>query len=173
MSDELIPDPAAEMLGEVAEHLRGGHTGRAQAAFSRGWRDAVPELPLRFSVILVRPDREVVAEVDKLVREGTEVKMQLERIDESLVQVVLADAQRVGNLPAEDARLLQDLGADADLYSPLVLEIRYNEKGRLDYIAVELVRPEVRYCSACSRQHSGPHVNCEECRAKRRPKGEG
>lgn len=163
---------ASELADEVSAYVREGKHGRATQAFQRGWRDAVPELPLRFSVVLVRPDRELVAQIHRRLVDKIEPKLCLQRTDEFSVQVVLADdGQRLGSLPAQDARLLADLQAPDALYHPQVLEIRYDDQGRFHRIAVELVRPELRYCSACGNKHSGPHINCADCRSKRRRKG--
>jgi len=172
MSEYRTP-VGAEFAEEVSEHMREGQPARANQAFARGWRDAVPDLPLRFSVILVRPDRKVITGLDKQLRDENEPEMCLQRVDLSTVTVNLTEGgQRIGNLPADDARLLHELDADAALYRPQVLEIRYNARGRLDHIAVELVRPEVRLCSSCGEPHAGSHVNCDKCRSKRRPKGD-
>jgi len=164
---------AAELAEEISGHVRDGAHDRAARAFRRGWRDAVPELPLRFSVILVRADRELVAWLHRQLVDHSEPEIALRRSDESSVDVVIAaTGQRLGSLPAQDARLLAELDAADDLYRPQVMEIRYDERGRFDHIAVELVRPQLRYCSACTKPHAGPYVNCDECRAKRRRKGE-
>ena len=166
MSEIEYIAPGAEFAEEVAKNTREGHLVRANRVFTRGWRDAVPDLPLRFSVVLVRPDRKAVTQLDRRLRDEDEPQMQLCRQDAGAVEVTV-DGQRIGDLPADDARLLAELDAAIDLYSPRVLEIRYTTRGRLDYIAVELVRPEVRLCSSCNLPHTGTHVNCDRCRAKR------
>lgn len=167
-----LTERAAELVGEISEHVREGNPGRAESAFRRGWRDSVPELPLRFSVVLVRPDRDVVSAIHRLINDGSEPELTLQREDNNLVLVMMTSGERVGNLPALDSRLLLEFGDDADLYRPQVLEIRYDDNGRFDYIAVELVRPEVRYCTSCGEKHDGPHANCAKCRGKRRRVGE-
>jgi len=168
MSETPENNTAAELADEVSGHVREGKMGRAKRAFHEGWRDAVPELPLRFSVILVRLDRDVAKELRRLARQGKEQVLLLSRTGESQVDVIWEEEnKRLGSLPAEDARLLGEYGEDADLYRPQLLEIRY-EEGRLDHVAIELVRPEVRYCPSCGKKHTGPYINCDECRKKGR-----
>ena len=43
------------MQRQVSEGLADGRVPAAKAALSRSWRDAVPELPIRFSVALKDP----------------------------------------------------------------------------------------------------------------------
>jgi hypothetical protein len=172
-TSEFVAPAGSEFAKEISEHLREGDHGSASRAFARGWRDAVPDLPLRFSVILVRPDRDVIASLYKQLRDGDELEMCLQRVSASEVTVNLVDGgQRIGDIPAADARLLHELDADSALYRPQVSEVRYTARGRFDYIAVELVRPEVKLCSSCGEPHTTPHVNCAKCRSERRPKGE-
>jgi hypothetical protein len=162
----------AEFSQEITEHLREGDRGRAHRAFARGWREAVPDLPLRFTTILVHPERQVIAEFSPLLREGVEPELKLQRKAKGEVIVQSQESGKtVGSLPAADARLLLELEAD-ELYKPRVVEVLYDQRGRFDYIAVELVRPEVRFCSSCGEPHSGTDVNCEKCRRARRPRGE-
>lgn len=168
-----IEERARELAERVEDQRRKGSLSSARRAFSQNWRDAVPELPLRFSVILVRPERDALAELLRRMRKhaANPPELRLHRASAELVEVRLG-RMRIGDLPAQDAKLLKELGADAKLYRPQLIEIRNNERGKLDYVAIELVRPEIHYCSSCGAKHDGTHVNCEDCRRKRRKRGE-
>lgn len=163
---------ARDLVERVEAGVERGNVSSAAAAFTRSWRDAVPELPLRFSVILVRVDRRAVAQLIARMRrnKGRPPQLKLDHIDEKTVRVVTARGKRLilGELPHADVKLLVELGKDARLYRPQLLEIRHDEEGKLRYLAVELVRPELQVCPVCGKKHSGSHLRCNNCRRKRR-----
>jgi hypothetical protein len=166
-----VQDQGRKLRDQVEEHLSKGDKTSAKRAFSRSWRDAVPDLPLRFSVILVKTDPEAIEGVAKKMRQGKKApKLRLVHTRSGSWEV--RATRTLGSLPAPDGKLLTELGASSRLYRPELLEIRSDEKGDFDYIAVELVRPETNFCSSCGKEHKGEHENCSDCRALRRRKGE-
>lgn len=170
---EEVEDQGQKLADKVEEHISKGDSSSAKRAFSRSWREAVPELPLRFSVILVKPDKDAIERVMKRIRSGKEgPKLKLVHSREGDWEVRTSSDKRLGSLPSQDGKLLDEFGADSRLYSPKLLEIRTDEEDNLSHMAVELVRPEVRYCSSCGKEHQDEHANCAECRSKRRRKGD-
>jgi hypothetical protein len=177
--DENMPahDQAAEQSADMAERVedkrRQGSISNARAAFSRSWREAVPELPLRFSVILVHTDEKNILRLAKRLgrQSSTPPKLKLIRRHEGYIDVLTSGNVILGRLPSADSQLLRELGPAAKSYEPQLIEIRNTPEEGLDYIAIELVRPELKYCSSCGKQHDGAHVNCQECRQKRRRRG--
>jgi hypothetical protein len=163
-----------ELAKEVKAHVREGSSTEAKRAFSRAWRDAVPELPLRFSVILDKPSAEAVTKMVQRSRQtGAPPELRFRRVSDRQVEVTALHARAaLGVLPKQDAQLLSELGSEAKIYRPQLLEINNNSDGTLNYIAIEVVRPETRYCSSCGKKHAGEHINCDQCRQKRRRKGE-
>lgn len=150
-----------------AERRRGSLTG-ARRAFSQNWRDAVPELPLRFSAILVRPDKRQIAELRRRIQKqnGSLPELRLRRRTDDLVEVWTKGrpSRRLGDLPALDAKLIADLGPAAKLYRPQILEIKSQPDGEIAYMAIEMVRPELHKCPGCDAPHDGLHVECDRCR---------
>lgn len=168
-----VQDQGQKLADKVEEHLSKGDTSSAKRAFSRSWREAVPDLPLRFSVILVKPNKDLIEKVTKRMRKGGGApKLSLVNTRDGDWEVRTSSGRRLGNLPSQDAKLLDDLGTDSRLYNPELLEIRSDDEDQFLHIAVELVRPEVRYCSSCGKEHQDDHVNCADCRSKRRRKGD-
>lgn len=162
---------ATDLVGRVDAGVERGNVPSAQAAFTRSWRDAVPELPLRFSVMLVRVDRRAVSSLHARIRKARGRKappLKLERVDERTVRVITARGKRLvlGELPHADVKLLTELGRNSRHYRPQLLEISHDEEGQFRYIAVELVRPEMHRCPGCSRKHSGAHTYCADCRRR-------
>jgi hypothetical protein len=161
------------LADKVAEHLAGGEPERASRALARGWRDAVPELPLRFAVILTGLDaKAIAAALRRSSNRGEPPRLRLRRVEGRIEVLTIRGARPLGRLPEREVRMLDELGADAHLYRPQLLEVEHDPEGALVRVAVELVRPEMRICSSCGRKHSGDHVNCERCRRRRRRKGE-
>lgn len=162
-----------KLADKVEEHINKGDTSSAKRAFSRSWRDAVPDLPLRFSVILVKPDKAAIERMIKRIRkDGLTPKLKLVHTRDGDWEVRTSSDRRLGSLPNQDGKLLDELGGDSRLYDPELLEIRTDDEDNFSHIAVELVRPEVRYCSSCGKEHQDDHANCAECRSKRRRKGD-
>lgn len=140
--------PVDDLATRVEERLAQGSPDQAKREFTRSWRDTVPELPLRFSVILVRVKDKAVREVLRRRREndGVAPQLRLDYEEEGRIKVRMARGAklRLGDLPAADVDLLEQLGKKARrLYRPQLLEVRHDdESGKLEYVAVELVRAE-------------------------------
>lgn len=170
---EEVEDQGQKLVDKVEEHISKGDSSSAKRAFSRSWREAVPELPLRFSVILVKPDKEAIERVIKRMRSGKDVpKLKLVHSRDGDWEIRTSSDKRLGNLPSQDGKLLDEFGSASRLYDPQLLEIRTDEEDNFSHMAVELVRPEVRYCSSCGKEHQDDHANCAQCRSKRRRKGD-
>lgn len=144
-------EEARELAARVERNLDAGSLDGAKRAFTQNWREVVPELPLRFSVILVRLNRSNVADVLKLRKKATKEggsgpQLKLDFDEEGRVKVRMARGRklRLGDLPHADAELLEQLGKKARrLYRPELLEVRRDkETHEINYVAVELVRAE-------------------------------
>lgn len=169
--DDLFDD-AASVVDQITDYLQQGKTAQAKSLLSKRWRDLVPSLPLRFSVVLEKPGDKAVLAIARGMQHGQEPPSLLLKPRSKRhggYYVASEDGKRLGDLPVRDAEFLRSLGDEAELYSPHLLEIRTREKGKLELIAIELVRPELHNCSSCDKRHSGEHANCDECRSKRRP----
>jgi hypothetical protein len=157
-----------EMQKKVLEGLQGGRAPAAKAALTRSWRDAVPDLPVRFSVVLRKTDAQAVAELLRRARRnrGSSPPLRLrKRKGVIYVETVRGARLEIGQLPRSESQLLSDFGADAKLYRPQLLEVRYDDDNRVRFVAIELVRPELFQCPSCDRRHKGPHAYCSKCRA--------
>ena len=134
----------SRMQSLVQESLQKGRVPAAKAALSRTWRESVPELPLRFSVLLVRTREEDVALVLKRLRanEGGKPPLRLSRGKDGSIRVCTKRGKQLilGELPQGEVRLLRDLGRDASLYTPELLEVRHDDHGKVRSVAIELVR---------------------------------
>jgi hypothetical protein len=75
---------------------------------------------------------------------------------------------RLGDLPSKDLKFLKEIGNDADLYSPSLLEIRVTSGMKLDYVAIELARDEIQICGSCGAKHEGPRLLCDRCSRRKR-----
>lgn len=169
MSDRQ--EKLTRMQRKVSEGIEQGRGPAAKAALSRSWRDAVPELPIRFSVALKKPDHKATRELLRRARKnaGSAPPLRLVREnDRTYVETVRGKRLRIGRLPSSDARLLEAFGRDAKLYRPQILEVRYDDDNRVRYVAIELVRGEIYSCPACKKRHSGPHAYCDRCRKEGR-----
>lgn len=162
-------DPMADqraIVDQIEDYLEQGKQAQAKSLLTRRWRDLVPELPLRFSVVLEQPRAADAFFLGQRLKAGSSAPRLLITEEEGALHVKIARGAVLGRIPADDAEFLRSVGDDAKLYELHVLEIR--EGGSV--VAVEFVRPELRTCSFCGKRHSEPHVNCAECRKKRRPK---
>jgi hypothetical protein len=157
-----------EMQRRVQEGLDGGRAPAAKAALTRSWRDAVPELPVRFSVVLTKIDEAAVSELLRRARRnrGSSPPLRLRKKQGVIVVETIRGARLLlGQLPKSETQLLSDFGADAKLYRPQLLEVRYDDDNRIRVVAIELVRPELYHCPNCGRRHKGPHAYCSRCRS--------
>lgn len=147
MTEEIPEDQKnklSRMQSLVQESLDRGRVPAAKAALSRGWRESVPDLPLRFSVLLLRPREDDVAAVLRRLRanDGRKPPLRLSRGRDGSVRVCTSRGKKLvlGELPRGEVKLLRDLGRDASLYEPELLEIRHDNHGRVRSVAIELVR---------------------------------
>lgn len=164
---------ARDLIARIDDNLQQGKAAQAKSLFARRWRDLVPELPLRFPIVLAKPSERAAAKLAQGMKGGQEppaLKLVPRSARHGGYVVSTSEGTRLGDLPAKDAEFLRSLGEDAALYTPHLLELRppTKETDRPVLIAVELVRPELRYCSFCGKRHSDPHVNCADCRRERR-----
>lgn len=175
MAEDRRHEQAEKIGRQVDAALDRGNLSSAKAAFTRSWREAVPELPARFSTILVHLDRRAVAALLERMRRnsGRKPHLKLSRNDEGRVAVVTSRGERLelGCLPHEDVKMLEELDA-LDDYRPRLLEVRHDESGSLRYVAVELVRPVPRKpCSSCGARHSHRGPLCDDCYAASQDEG--
>jgi hypothetical protein len=171
-----MTDRIAEGRGladRVEELVRDGRPEAARRVFAQNWRDSVPDLPERFSVSLRKINRDLLGVIARrLVGRSLPPELEFHSVDlEIAVRSVDDDHQVIGWLRPVDARFLNDLGEDASLYRPQLLEIGVDKSGSPSSVAISVVRPELRSCSSCGARHADAHVNCAKCRALRRRKG--
>lgn len=144
MSEETPKKELARMQELVQQSLERGRVPAAKAALSRSWRNNVPELPVRFSVLLVRLRQEDCAAVLRRLRanRGSKPPLRLLRARDGSVRVCTSRGQKLilGDLPRGEVRLLQDLGSDASLYHPELLEVLHDSHGQVRSVSIELVR---------------------------------
>jgi hypothetical protein len=169
-----IASEAQQLTEKVDKALASGSISQAKRAFIQNWREAVPELPLRFSVILEDLNLENVYELLKMKRKDKMPQLKLQIVkNRTAVQMVRGRKLIIGFLPKRDSSLLDQLGDKAfKLYQPRILEAPRKDDGSLAYLAVELVRPESNICSSCGKKHSDPQANCSDCRKKRKKIGQ-
>jgi hypothetical protein len=169
-----IASEAQQLTEKVDKALASGSISQAKRAFNQNWREAVPELPLRFSVILEDLNLENVYELLKMKRKDKMPQLKLQIVkNRTAVQMVRGRKLIIGFLPKRDSSLLDQLGDKAfKLYQPRILEAPRKDDGSLAYLAVELVRPESNICSSCGKKHSDPQANCSDCRKKRKKIGQ-
>ena len=79
-------------------------------------------------------------------------------------------SELVGFLPEETDDILDQAGSYAELYALRHLKISGMSAGKTTKLQLELVRPDLRQCSACGVLHPGAFENCSECRSRRRRK---
>ena len=129
---------------DINSKIASGQTIGAKRALTNSWRDSVPELPVRFAVILVGLNKDNIREIVKRSRKNkTSPKLKLVWKDNK-IEVWSSQGKKlhIGNLPSSDALMLSDLGKKAHRYKPKFLELDTDESGEVDYLAIELVRPE-------------------------------
>lgn len=160
MGDESGAYRHLEDAGELA---RAGRPRLAAAAFDQAMRDCLPDLPLRFSLLLVRPDDDQVEEVAEAVYRQDEVTLRLAEGPRGVLAVYRGTI-RLGDLSVRDDELVRGFGAEGlALYEPRILEILFREDGELQSVAVELVRPELRLCGGCGRTFTEHLPRCPHC----------
>ena len=155
----------------------------AKREFAKKWKGVLPNMPTRFTSTLED------IEADSIMRLLSEpnindiwdilniIELKLtKRLDPrrpQRVAVYYQDAPQtrrhiIGFLPKEDAEYLHNLGPARKVYTPCFREL-HNLEGNLEaIIVIEFIRPELRICSACGKEHFNETINCVECRSKRR-----
>lgn len=151
---------------KVDEFLQQGKPLQARSVLARNWQDAVPELPLRYPIVLESVSSRFARQLARFLRAGggkPELALSLtgSRVPRGSVAV---SGRRLGDLPQEQAAYLQGLGESANVYEPRLMAIRLNE-GEVDSVEIEMVRPELRRCPNCDKLHGGDEALCEECLA--------
>lgn len=163
-----MTDPRA-LLDRVSELLQEGKEAQAKSLLTRQLGRLLPDPPVRWSCGLEEVDDQLALRLVRKLRNGDLLpQLSLRRTREGGRAVIVGTRARLGLLPPAEVEHLIALGEDAKLYTPHLLEVRADERGRLAALTIELVRPEFRYCSFCGARHTDPHLNCPDCRAKRR-----
>lgn len=163
---QMEGDNLANRHLETAEEMaRAGRPRLAAAAFEEAMRDCLPDLPLRFSLLLVRPDDDKVEELAEDVYRQDEVTLHMAEGPRGVLSVYRGEI-RLGDLSSRDDELVRGFGDEGRaLYEPRILEILFRDGGELQSVAVELVRPEQRLCGACGRTFSEHQARCPHCGA--------
>jgi hypothetical protein len=133
-------------LTEIAEKIASGQTVSAKRTLTQTWRDAVPSLPVRFAVILVRLEKKTALEIIKRMKKTQSPPQIILKWEKDRVEVWTARGKKLhlGDLPSSDTLMLSDLGEQAKKYRPQILEIKTDDQGVVEHIAIELVRPETK-----------------------------
>lgn len=157
------------------------HRAFVQAArvFDEQWESTVlPHLPLRVAFVLTRLDRRGVRRFLDLCQEDTsagapalELRSSVDpRRPHATAVMIAGEDEVIGFLSADGEGILERAGDHADLYTVKPLVISGIESGQLSF-EMELVRPDLKQCTACSGLHAGEADKCDECiEAKRRKK---
>lgn len=148
---------------------------QAQRAIEQGFQHAtLAHLPLRVGFTLLRLNADGIARMIARGEQGQPIVYSLlSGIDPrhpEAVAVGVAETQIVlGFLSPEALGVLSRAGEYAHLYEPRFLAL-VGVDGAGPRLQMELVRPDLRQCSACEKLHTGEHENCHQCRGKRRRK---
>jgi hypothetical protein len=150
---------------------------RAHRIFDQEWELTVlPQLPLRHPFEIERLDNQGMRMLLERDAANEAVSLHLKRgVDRRMPAAVAVVAsseskeEAIGFLSAEAQAVLERAGDYAELYSVKPLQLTGIGTGNLQF-QMELVRPDLRQCSSCGALHADEHVNCEECRKKRRRK---
>lgn len=174
MSDKDKEKNLSEVPQEVEEKLREGQVSQARrrlTASTDSWRDALPELPLRFPVKLVRLDSAAATDLlRRSVRSRGRPPLRLEKRDKGIVVVTSRGKKlEVGFLPQSESDMLLDIDPKLRVFRPRLLDIGRDEEGTVTSVAVELLRPELHRCPECGNRHSGTHQLCKKCRKSKKP----
>lgn len=154
------PDHVEDLLGAGRPRL-------AAQALVDAFDDCLPDLPLRFALVLIRVDERAASELRAAL--DTKVPYRLALGDGPREGIsVFWGQRRVGDLSAEDSALVRDFGPQAALFSPRVLEILYRGD-ELATFAIELIRPEQRRCARCGQEVAA--ADTHRCPAEETPDG--
>lgn len=155
-------DRHQEVADEVAQLLSLGHHHAAERALVRGGGAVLPDLPLRFGMVLRAVRQRASRDLVVAVREGRTVTLTLDDPGDGPI-LVRWDAQVVGQLAGHDTALVRAFGERRALYTPRLLELAIRGD-RVHTIAVEMTRPELRECDRCGAMHADAFVVCDACR---------
>lgn len=148
------PDDGATDRMSGPEHvedlLDAGRPRLAAQALVDVFDDCLPELPLRFALVLVRVDERIAAHIADATKTKERIDLRLDEGPREGLSVFLG-ARRVGDLSSQDSDLVRDFGPQAALFTPRLLEILYRD-GELQTLAIELIRPEQRRCARCGQE---------------------
>lgn len=139
-----MTDKNENPVTDITEKIASGQSLAAKRALTRAWREAVPDLPVRFAVILVRLNEEGVSKlIQRMKKSGSLPGLKL-IWHKNKIEVWTSRGKSfyIGDLPSSDALMLSDLGDQAKKYRPKLIEISTNDDGSVDYLAIELIRPE-------------------------------
>jgi hypothetical protein len=158
-------DEGRRLTDKVDELIQQGKPAQARAVLARGWEEVVPGLPLRYPVALENFSSRVARRLARSLKEDQiaghvgrpELSLSLSgsRVPKAVVR--LGD-ERLGDLPAEQARFLYELGTNATLYRPHLTAIRASDEGGIAAVEIELVRPEMTGCPKCGQAHDPAQV---------------
>lgn len=150
---------------KVDEFMQQGKPLQARSVLARNWQDSVPELPLRYPVVLESVSSRFARQLARFLRAGGEKPVLTLALTGSRVArgSVSVSGRRLGDLPQEQAAYLQGLGSSASVYEPRLTAIRLSSEGEVDGVEIEMVRPELRRCPNCDKLHGGEEALCEDC----------
>lgn len=146
---------AEKLINEVDEKLDSGSEAAAKNTFNRDWRDAVPDLPLRFSVILSNINIKNIKQILEKTK-GYKYPQLTLFLHEGGISVKMSRGRKltIGMLPEADSQMLLELGNKAvKAYKPVILELGRNDQGGIIYIAVELIRKEKKSKEAAMKDN--------------------
>lgn len=146
-------DGAPERLSgpdHVEDLLDAGRPRLAAQALVDAFDDCLPDLPLRFALVLIRVDERIASELARATQTKEPIGLRLADGPREGLSLYRGE-RRVGDLSAQDTALVRDFGPQAALFTPRVLEILYRD-GELQTFAIELIRPEQRRCPRCGQE---------------------
>lgn len=157
--------------------LHHGQTKKALEAFENNWETTtLSNLPLRHPFRLQRVDtiglRLLVSQDNESKKVSFSLKAGLDKQNPKEIAVLVETEEQievVGFLGKETQEMLARAGEGKEFYEVKPLQLSGLQSGDLKF-DMELVRPDLRQCSACNKLHLGDQINCEECRKKRRRK---
>jgi hypothetical protein len=178
-TDDMVTrhEHAVRLQTKVHGLVHQGNVPGAIRVFDQGWQSTMlHNLPARYPFLLDKVDRRGVRQLITLAKDGIDAPPELralpgvDPINPERVGVGIQGEDNVlGFLPDDALELLDGAGDLADIYDLRLLAVRPTDKGSHN-VEVELVRPDLRQCSACTDLHTGEHENCDSCRSRRRRK---
>jgi hypothetical protein len=151
----------------VLDLIEAGRQPAARRDLARNWREATPELPLRFPIVVTAFSQRGMGRLLASIRRGEKPENLRLGVSRRRIAVYIG-ALKLGELPRADSDFLYGLGEDRDLYRISLRAIRFDTQGRPEALEAELVREEWNVCTYCGSLHNEPHLNCTSCRKSRR-----